>query len=123
MVYMGKERACSVPCVHITDRLDGFAEIKAPDCPAVIWQRALDPAVQNWLDQLSTAHLPKARVIIRPDDIRPTVEEVCDASGTPGLPAKTEVDRGCGWPCGHLCCADICAIPASPLGCGDNKCL
>ena len=88
MVYMGKERACSVPCVHITDRLDGFAEIKAPDCPAVIWQRALDPAVQNWLDQLSTVHLPKARVIIRPDDIRQTVEEICDASGTPDCPQR-----------------------------------
>lgn len=83
MVYMGKERACSAPCVHNTNCVEGFAEIKAPDCPAVIWQRTLDPALQNWLDQLSVAQLPKARVIIDPENISETLEEVCDGAGTP----------------------------------------
>jgi hypothetical protein len=46
------------------------------------------PGFQSWIDALDPDVLPRARVILRPDAVRDTASEVCDASDTPAGPER-----------------------------------
>ena len=48
-----------------------------------IWRRRPLPGFQSWLDALESERLPKARVILRPEDVRETAFLIFEASGTP----------------------------------------
>ncbi len=62
---------------------EGLSAIHRPNCAAAIWRRQPLPDFQSWIDALEAERLPKARVILRPEDMRETVTQICEASGTP----------------------------------------
>ncbi|MEM7445101.1 MAG: DUF1826 domain-containing protein [Pseudomonadota bacterium] len=62
---------------------DNLSAIHRPGCAAVIWQRQTAPSVQSWIDTLRPKHLPRARTVVRPADVREAVLQVCEASATP----------------------------------------
>ena len=49
--------------------------IGQPGCAAVIWRRSL-PEVQSWLDGLAPDQLPRARMILRRDEVRAAVSDI-----------------------------------------------
>lgn len=76
------------PSVAICDRAEDLYAIKSPDCAAVICQRQPSLGFQAWIDALDMAVLPAARLILRPDDVRAAVTEVCDMHRTPAGPQR-----------------------------------
>ncbi len=69
--------------VGIGDTAEELSAIRHPDCAATIWRRHLTPGFQAWIDALEPKHLPKARVILRPEDVRETAVQICETAGTP----------------------------------------
>ena len=69
--------------VGVADTAEGLSAIHRPGCAAAIWRRHPLPDFQFWIDALEPEQLPKARVIRRPENLRETVVQICDASGTP----------------------------------------
>lgn len=62
---------------------EALTVLSQPDCAAVLWHRRPLESFQTWLDGLPPQHLPKARVILRPQDVRAAAEQICQACGTP----------------------------------------
>lgn len=69
--------------VGVADTPEGLSAIHRPGCAAAIWRRNPLPEFQSWIDALEPAQLPSARVVLRPEDVRRAVVQVCEASGTP----------------------------------------
>ncbi len=69
--------------VGVVDTPEGLAAIHSPGCAAAIWRRRPLPGFQSWIDALEPERLPKARVILRPESIRKTVNAICEEYGTP----------------------------------------
>lgn len=69
--------------VGIAETPEGLSAIRRPGCAAAIWRRQSLPAFQSWVDGLDPARLPSARVILRPEAVRASVLQICEASGTP----------------------------------------
>ncbi|MEM1235395.1 MAG: DUF1826 domain-containing protein [Pseudomonadota bacterium] len=53
--------------------------IKAPDCAMAVWQREPLQAFQDWIDGLTRWELPKARIILRPDDVSQAMTDLFDS--------------------------------------------
>ena len=77
--------------VGIADTPDGLSAIKRPGCAAAIWRRQTVPRFQSWIDSLEPKLLPKARVIVRPADVRDAVFQICEASATPDCAERTQL--------------------------------
>ncbi len=75
-----KDAAVDINVVHTPE---GLSAIHRPGCAAAIWQRQPLPSFQSWIDALEPERLPEARVILRLEDMRETVTQICEASGTP----------------------------------------
>ena len=69
--------------VGVAGAPEGLSAIHHPGCAAAIWQRNPLPSFQSWIDTLQPECLPKARVILRPEDVRNAAFQICEASGTP----------------------------------------
>jgi len=69
--------------VGVTDTPDGLLTLYNPGCAAVIWRRSPLAGFQHWIDALEPERLPKARVILPPNDVREAVASICAAYGTP----------------------------------------
>ncbi|MEM9435439.1 MAG: DUF1826 domain-containing protein [Pseudomonadota bacterium] len=54
-----------------------LAAIWNPDCAAAIWQREPLHAFQHWIEGLTPFELPRARVILRPAEVRQAMTELC----------------------------------------------
>ncbi|MEM1401547.1 MAG: DUF1826 domain-containing protein [Pseudomonadota bacterium] len=77
--------------VGVADSPDGLSMLHRPGCGAAIWRRQPSQDFQAWIDALAPEHLPKDRVIVRPDDVRAAAMEICDASGTPDCRERTSL--------------------------------
>lgn len=69
--------------IVIADTPEGLSEIHQPDCAAAIWRRNPLPDFQSWINALEPDQLPCARVVLRSEDVRDAVDQICEASGTP----------------------------------------
>ncbi len=69
--------------VSMADTPEGLSAIRRPDCAAVIWRRRELADFQSWIEALAPDRLPSARVILRPEDVRESVVQICDAAGAP----------------------------------------
>ncbi len=67
--------------VDVADAAEGLSAIHNPGCAAVIWRRQVLPDFQSWIDALPPEQLPQARVILRPEDVRDAVFQICKATG------------------------------------------
>lgn len=74
--------------VSVADAPEGLSAIHSPGCAAAIWRRHPLPSFQSWIGALGPERLPRARVILRPEDVREAVNAICDASGTPDCPER-----------------------------------
>lgn len=72
--------AGGVSMAHETREL---SSIRMSECAAVIWHRRPSPACLKWIGALAREHLPRTRVILRPDAIRQAAIIACEAAGTP----------------------------------------
>ena len=69
--------------VHLVDAKEGLSQIQDPTCAAAIWQRGTLTDIQPLIDELSPENLPKANVIIPPEHLPKTVNEICGKAGIP----------------------------------------
>jgi len=69
--------------VGVAETPEGLSAIRHPGCAAAIWRRQPPPGFQSWIDALAPGRLPRARVILRPAEVRDAAVEICEASGTP----------------------------------------
>jgi hypothetical protein len=69
--------------VGFVDTLDDLSILRHQAKAAVIWNREPLDSFQSWIDTLEPDQLPKARVSLRPRDVRTMVRSICSVSGTP----------------------------------------
>ena len=69
--------------VGVADMPEGLSAIHRPDCAAAIWRRQPLSSFQEWVDRLDPAHLPRARLILRPDAVRDAVTALCETAAMP----------------------------------------
>ncbi|MEM6578104.1 MAG: DUF1826 domain-containing protein [Pseudomonadota bacterium] len=69
--------------VHVTNEPEGLSHIHKPGCAATVWKRTPLPVFQSWIDALSPEHLPKARLILRPEYVRDALTKLTCTCGTP----------------------------------------
>ncbi|WP_421724505.1 DUF1826 domain-containing protein [Bauldia sp.] len=81
------EADTSIP-VGVAETPESLGAIHQPGCSAVIWQRQPLARFQSWIDTLKPEQLPRARVILRPEDARNTASEICEVCGTPNCPER-----------------------------------
>lgn len=75
--------------VAIVDTVAELSAIRDTGCAAAIMKRDPIAVLHAWLNTLAPDCLPEARLILRPDAVKKTVEQICDACGTPqGLPRQ-----------------------------------
>lgn len=74
--------------IAICDTLDGLAAIKNTGCAAAVLQRDIDKGLIDWLGDLAPENLPSARVIVAPNQLRKTLGQICQDSGTPDVPER-----------------------------------
>ena len=67
---------------------DGLSAIRQPECAAAIWKRSPLPRFQTWIDSLAPEHLPKARIILRPDLVCEALLNITRTCGTPEDPER-----------------------------------
>ena len=77
--------------VRVADTPEGLSAIHSPGCAAAIWHRRQMPGFQSWIDALAPERLPKGRVVFRPENVRETLDAICDASGTPVCPEREQL--------------------------------
>lgn len=70
---------------------DGLAALHRPDCAAVVWSRAPEAGVLDWLAGLDPAQLPRMRMILRPDTAMAAATEAVHAAGTPDDPRRARL--------------------------------
>lgn len=75
----------------VVDRPEDLSAIRDAACAGAIWLRHPLPDVQRWIDGLDPAHLPRTRTILRPEAVRGTVDQVCDAAGTPNCAERVRL--------------------------------
>ena len=68
--------------VGVAGAPEGLSAIHQPGCAAAIWERLPLPSFQAWIDSLEPDRLPKARVILRPEDVRNAALQICETCGT-----------------------------------------
>lgn len=56
-----------------------LASIKKSNCAAAIWQREPVQAFRDWIDGLTPYELPKARILLRPGDVRQAMTDLVDS--------------------------------------------
>jgi hypothetical protein len=69
--------------VALAQTASDFSIIKDPDCAAVLCQTQISSHILAWLASLDPARLPKARVILRPDQVQSALVHICDMSQMP----------------------------------------
>ncbi|MEO0958588.1 MAG: DUF1826 domain-containing protein, partial [Pseudomonadota bacterium] len=69
--------------VEIAGARDGLAAIQQPGCAAVVWRRQPAPDFQAWIDALPPDLLPRARMILRQEELQDALLELCDEQGVP----------------------------------------
>lgn len=81
MNYVRAEFQTTAAGVRVVDTLEALAGIEAPGCAATIWRRQLSPEFQDWISELDSSQLPKARLVLRPMAVSDAVEHLCDIAG------------------------------------------
>lgn len=88
MTLMGeilKDAAMGVHVAQEPENLAGFAE---PGCAAAIWHRDTCPDFQAWIDALNPDELPNARLVLRCQNVRAALADVCNNAGLENGPHR-----------------------------------
>ena len=88
------------PAQFCTDQCDAFPVLRVSsaetfqslsslESDAVLWQRALPDAVQDWLDALPIDELPTGRYLLQPSEVAACLEQCFEAQGLSAHPAQS----------------------------------
>lgn len=69
--------------VGAADTPDALSAIHHKGCAAALWRRQPSAQFQNWIDSVPPQHLPRGRVIVRPDAVFDAASAMCERCGTP----------------------------------------
>lgn len=69
--------------IAIADTPEDLSAIVHSDVPAMVWHRHPLTRFQNWIDAVAPEHLPRARMILHPGNVREAAAWVCEICGTP----------------------------------------
>ncbi len=69
--------------VAVAQSPEGLSVIHSVDCAAAIWPRQPLRTFQSWIDALAPEHLPSARLILRPENVRDAASHICEICKTP----------------------------------------
>ena len=75
--------------IVVSETPEGLAAIHQPDCAAAVWKRRPLPSFQAWIDALSPDQLPRARLVLRTDNVHEATTQICDLCGIPGSDERT----------------------------------
>ena len=67
--------------VVVSDTPDGLKVIRKAGCAATVWRRQTPPGFQDWIDGLDPKTLPSARIVVRADAARQTIEDLLHDAG------------------------------------------
>lgn len=90
MMFVRNTAMHSLGPVFETDTPEGLFPIHRSDCAAAIWRRNPLPSFQSWINGLTPEQLPKARLILSPENVREAMFHICKKYGTPNC---SERDR------------------------------
>lgn len=88
MTYQRKVLKDAAVGVCVEDDPGAFDLIRRPDVAAAIWWRHPLPGFQAWLDRIPPDRLPRARAILRPEEVPEVVLAVCEVADTPEGPHR-----------------------------------
>jgi hypothetical protein len=74
--------------VAVIDSPEGLDTFRDPGCAAAVWTRDVLPGFQDWIDGIEADCLPRGRLILRPDAVRPAVAQLCASAGMPETPHR-----------------------------------
>jgi len=69
--------------VSVAETPAAVTAIRQPGCAASIWKRAPLASFQSWIDALPPQHLPRARVVLRPNAVRGALSKIFDGATLP----------------------------------------
>lgn len=69
--------------VRVATTPRGLSAIQHSGCAAAIWQRRPLDRFQRWIDEQQPEHLPRSRVILRPNAVLDAVYQLVQVSGLP----------------------------------------
>ena len=69
--------------IVFTEDVSAISAFQEPSCPALIWSRNLPSGIQNWIESIDPDHLPKGRIILRPDAVENAVKHLFEKAHTP----------------------------------------
>ncbi|GGX66145.1 hypothetical protein GCM10007385_39190 [Tateyamaria omphalii] len=67
--------------VGIADQPEELSVIHKPGCAAAIWRRQLPKGFDTWIDGINPDNLPSGRLVLRPDGVASSVQQLCDQAG------------------------------------------
>ncbi|MEO1494829.1 MAG: DUF1826 domain-containing protein [Pseudomonadota bacterium] len=79
---------CDLPGVRIASSSDELEQIHHKDTAMVLWRRAPNQYLVDWLEQLAPEQLPRTRTVLRPQDISDALTHVFETAGTPPSDAR-----------------------------------
>lgn len=74
--------------VGLTQAPENLSVFTKPECAAAIWQRDTPSAFQDWIDGLDPDCLPSTRLVLRPQNVRSALLEICEAAGMVNTPHR-----------------------------------
>lgn len=74
--------------ISLAEAPEDLSAIHQPGCNAAIWHRQTLPGFQTWIDEIDPGQLPKARVILHPQQVHDAASHICDVCGTPNCPER-----------------------------------
>ncbi|MEL6692171.1 MAG: DUF1826 domain-containing protein [Pseudomonadota bacterium] len=90
-----RQKRGNLPVLSVSTWSDFQAQSR-PIEDAILWQRFLPKAVQDWLDQIPETRLPSARYRLKPVDVGFCLAKVFGDAGHPGDPALSWLSQDVG---------------------------
>lgn len=90
MTHVANAIQDSVPGVRVVTAMEDLETLKCPDCAAVLWWRQPNAVFRTWIEGLDPDLLPWARIILRPEQVRETLLELCAEARTPECPERVQ---------------------------------
>lgn len=88
MNFLQKSLTNAAVGVAVAEEPQSLRAFLKPGCAAAIWRRQPLQDIQAWLDALDPEHLPQGRVILRPEAVANTVQQLCTIAKMPKAPGR-----------------------------------
>lgn len=76
------------PGIRVVEQLVTMSQVSLDDWAVAICNRCIPPEITHWVDTLPVNLLPRARLILKPQNVKDALQDVFDVSGTPTHPER-----------------------------------